>query len=267
MRDPRRLDQANPRAPRFTVGGVDTARLPSRAVLAARVRRSGRAAHRSSPARRRRSGHGVRLLGVADGVVLVPVLTSRRVGMARAEATGTTIAGGTADLRGGGGDVREASAMLTAGRHRQSFWGPPRAWLPGSLLASRARAPVLRGLFNLVLLATAVRLLVALPEGSVRQIAVAVPEALTLCALGTVAGLASGMLGSGGGFWIRARAAGRSGDGAARLDPDLGHRGADAPQDAHAQAQGGRRRGRCGALHRCPPAPRSHRASAPCRCA
>jgi uncharacterized membrane protein YfcA len=33
----------------------------------------------------------------------------------------------------------------------------------GSLLASRVRAPMLRSLFNLVLLATAVRLLVALP--------------------------------------------------------------------------------------------------------
>jgi uncharacterized protein len=72
----------------------------------------------------------------------------------------------------------------------------------GSLLASRVRAPVLRGLFNLVLLATAVRLLVALPRGSVHQIAVEVPAAVTLCALGTLAGLASGMLGSGGGTFL-----------------------------------------------------------------
>jgi hypothetical protein len=67
------------------------------------------------------------------------------------------------------------------------------------LLASRVRAPVLRGLFNLVLLATAVRLVVALPTGSVRQVAVDVSAVATLCALGTLAGLASGMLGSGGG--------------------------------------------------------------------
>src|SRR2546430_15498681 len=32
------------------------------------------------------------LLGMAGGVVIVPVLTSRRVGMARAAASGTTIA-------------------------------------------------------------------------------------------------------------------------------------------------------------------------------
>jgi uncharacterized membrane protein YfcA len=32
------------------------------------------------------------LLGVAGGVVIVPVLTSRKVGMARAAASGTTIA-------------------------------------------------------------------------------------------------------------------------------------------------------------------------------
>jgi hypothetical protein len=74
--------------------------------------------------------------------------------------------------------------------------------IAGSLLASRVRAPVLRGLFNLVLLATAFRMLVALPAGSVRQIAVEVPAAVTLCALGTLAGLASGMLGSGGGTFL-----------------------------------------------------------------
>src|ERR1700722_17167221 len=34
------------------------------------------------------------LLGVAGGVVIVPVLTSRRIGMARAAASGTTIAAG-----------------------------------------------------------------------------------------------------------------------------------------------------------------------------
>jgi len=64
------------------------------------------------------------------------------------------------------------------------------------------RAPVLRSLFHLVLLGTAVRLLIALPSGSIRQVAVEVPAAVTLCALGTVAGLASGMLGSGGGTFL-----------------------------------------------------------------
>jgi uncharacterized membrane protein YfcA len=72
----------------------------------------------------------------------------------------------------------------------------------GSLLASRVRARVLRNLFNLVLLATAVRLLVALPSGSVPQIAVDATSAVALGALGAVSGLASGMLGTGGGSFL-----------------------------------------------------------------
>jgi uncharacterized membrane protein YfcA len=70
------------------------------------------------------------------------------------------------------------------------------------LLAARVRAPVLRSLFNLVLLATAVRLLVALPPGSAHQIAAQPTAVVTLCALGAFAGLASGMLGSGGGTFL-----------------------------------------------------------------
>jgi uncharacterized protein len=141
------------------------------------------------------------LLGVAGGVVIVPVLTSRRVGMTRAEASGTTIA---AVL-----PISVVAAMTYAGLHNVDdraasaiVPGAAAGVIIGSLLASRVRAPVLRSLFNLVLLATAVRLLVALPEGSVHQIAVQVPAAVTLCALGAVAGLASGMLGSGGGTFL-----------------------------------------------------------------
>jgi len=141
------------------------------------------------------------LLGVAGGVIIVPVLTSRRVGMARAEASGTTIA---AVL-----PISVVAAVTYAGLHNVDgraasaiVPGAAAGVITGSLLASRVRAPVLRGLFNLVLLATAVRLLVALPTGSVRQIAVEVPAAVMLCALGTFAGLASGMLGSGGGTFL-----------------------------------------------------------------
>jgi uncharacterized protein len=141
------------------------------------------------------------LLGVAGGVVLVPVLTSRRVGMARAEASGTTIAAvlpisvvAAVTYAGlGNVDGRAASAIVP---------GAAAGVITGSLLVSRVRAPVLRGLFNMVLLATAVRLLVALPAGSTREVAVDVPAAVTLCALGAVAGLASGMLGSGGGTFL-----------------------------------------------------------------
>ena len=102
------------------------------------------------------------LLGVAGGVVIVPVLTSRRIGMTRAQASGTTIAAvlpvsvvaavtyaGLHNV-----DVRAASAIVP---------GAAAGVITGSLLAARVRAPVLRSLFNLVLLATAVRLLIALP--------------------------------------------------------------------------------------------------------
>ena len=141
------------------------------------------------------------LLGVAGGVVIVPVLTSRQVGMARAAASGTTIA---AVL-----PISVVAAVTYAGLHNVDdraasaiVPGAAAGVIIGSLLASRVRAPVLRNLFNLVLLATAVRLLVALPSGSVHQIAADVTAAVTLCALGTVAGLASGMLGSGGGTFL-----------------------------------------------------------------
>ena len=141
------------------------------------------------------------LLGVAGGVVIVPVLTSRRIGMARAEASGTTIA---AVL-----PISVVAAVTYAGLHNVDgraasavVPGAAAGVIIGSLLASRVRASVLRSLFNLVLLATAVRLLAALPEGSVHQIAVAVPAAVMLCALGTFAGLASGLLGSGGGTFL-----------------------------------------------------------------
>ena len=141
------------------------------------------------------------LLGVAGGVVIVPVLTSRRIGMARAAASGTTIA---AVL-----PISVVAAMTYAGLHNVDepaasaiVPGAAAGVILGSLLATRVRAPVLRVLFHLVLLATAVRLLVALPSGSIRQVAVEVPAALTLCALGAVAGLASGMLGSGGGTFL-----------------------------------------------------------------
>ena len=141
------------------------------------------------------------LLGVAGGVVIVPVLTSQKVGMARAAASGTTIA---AVL-----PISVVAAVTYAGLHNVDdraasaiVPGAAAGVIIGSLLASRVRAPVLRSLFNLVLLATAVRLLAALPTGSVHQIAAEVPALLTLCALGTFAGLASGMLGSGGGTFL-----------------------------------------------------------------
>ena len=141
------------------------------------------------------------LLGVAGGVVIVPVLTSRRIGMARATASGTTIAAVlpisvvAALTYAGLHDVDESAAYAVVP-------GAAAGVIIGSLLATRVRASVLRRLFHLVLLATAVRLLVALPSGSIHQIAVEVPAAVTLCALGTVAGLASGMLGSGGGTFL-----------------------------------------------------------------
>ena len=49
------------------------------------------------------------LLGVAGGVVIVPVLTSRRIGMARADRKRNHDRGGTSDLRRGRGDVRGAT--------------------------------------------------------------------------------------------------------------------------------------------------------------
>jgi hypothetical protein len=141
------------------------------------------------------------LLGVAGGVVIVPVLTSRRIGMARATASGTTIA---AVL-----PISAVAALTYAGLHNLDepaasaiVPGAAAGVIIGSMLASRVRASVLRALFHFVLLATAVRLLVALPSGGTHQIALEAPAAITLCAIGAVAGLASGMLGSGGGSFL-----------------------------------------------------------------
>jgi uncharacterized protein len=138
------------------------------------------------------------LLGVAGGVVIVPVLTSRRVGVARAAASGTTIA---AVL-----PISVVAAVTYAGLHDVDgqaasvvVAGAAAGVIIGSMLAARVRARALRALLQMVLLATAARLLIALPGGSIRQIAVTVPGAVTLCALGAFVGLASGMLGTGGG--------------------------------------------------------------------
>jgi uncharacterized membrane protein YfcA len=141
------------------------------------------------------------LLGVAGGVVIVPALTSRRVGMTRAAASGTTIAAVF--------PISVVAAVTYAGLHNVDgraasaiVPGAAAGVIIGSLLASRVRAPVLRVLFNLVLLATAIRLLVALPTGTVHQVSLELPAAVTLGALGAFAGLASGMLGSGGGTFL-----------------------------------------------------------------
>lgn len=141
------------------------------------------------------------LLGVAGGVVIVPVLTSRRIGMARATASGTTIA---AVL-----PISVMAALTYAGLHNVDesaasaiVPGAAAGVIIGSLLATRVRASVLRILFQVVLLATAVRLLIALPSGSIHQIGLEAPAVVTLCAMGAVAGLASGMLGSGGGSFL-----------------------------------------------------------------
>jgi uncharacterized protein len=141
------------------------------------------------------------LLGVAGGVVIVPVLTSRRIGMTRAEASGTTIA---AVL-----PISVAAAVTYAGLHSVDDWaacaivpGAAAGVIIGSLLASRVRAGLLRALFNLMLLATAVRLLIVLPQRGVHQIGLTVPALAIVSVLGMVAGLASGMLGSGGGTFL-----------------------------------------------------------------
>ena len=178
------------------------ASLESRTGLIARIRR-GRLDGRTAVLGVAGAVAGVLcgLLGVAGGVVIVPVLTSRKVGMARAAASGTTIAAVF--------PISVVAAVTYAGLHNVDHRaasaivpGAAAGVIIGSLLASRVRAPVLRSLFHLVLLATAVRLLAVLPTGSVHQIAVEVPALLMLCALGTVAGLASGMLGSGGGTFL-----------------------------------------------------------------
>jgi uncharacterized membrane protein YfcA len=66
------------------------------------------------------------LLGVAGGVVIVPVLTSRRVGMARAEASGTTIAA-VLPISVVATVTYAGLQTLTAGRHPQSFRVPLQA--------------------------------------------------------------------------------------------------------------------------------------------
>jgi uncharacterized protein len=187
---------------RWTGSGHATTRGRHKPGLVARIRRGLLDSRTSVLAVAGAAAGGLcGLLGVAGGVVIVPVLTSRKVGMARAAASGTTIA---AVL-----PISVVAAATYAGLHnvddRAAYAIVPGAAagvIIGSLLASRVRAPVLRNLFNLVLLGTAVRMLVALPTGSIRQIPADVTAAVTLCALGAVAGLASGMLGSGGGSFL-----------------------------------------------------------------
>ena len=182
------------------------------------------------------------LLGVAGGVVIVPVLTSRRIGMARATASGTTIA---AVL-----PISVVAAVTYAGLHNVDepaasaiVPGAAAGVIMGSLLATRVRAPVLQ----------------PVPSGAAgdrgplarRAAQRRHPPDRRGGARGGNA-VCSGS-GRGPGQWnagqrrrhlpgsrarrgIRARAAGGSGYCAARTDPHLGHRGAHAPQNAHARA-------------------------------
>jgi uncharacterized membrane protein YfcA len=138
------------------------------------------------------------LLGIAGGVLIVPVLVSRRIGLHRAAASGTSI-----------GAVLPISVVgaLFYGQQASIDLGTALVILPtalggvivGSLLASRLHSDVLRFAFYALLLITAVRMLTALPPGDVRALDLTTAAITGLAVTGAVIGLLSGLLGSGGG--------------------------------------------------------------------
>jgi uncharacterized membrane protein YfcA len=146
------------------------------------------------------------LLGMDGGVIVVPALTSRRMGVPRATASGTSLAAvvpiaalGMAAYTGYGSVDAGAALGLTVG----ALVGAP----AGARLASRVPEVALRVTFCVLLVMTSLLLLVPLRD-AVRPSAIFEPAGnvalgvLTfagLVALGLGSGLVSGLLGSGGG--------------------------------------------------------------------
>ena len=141
------------------------------------------------------------LLGVAGGVVIVPALTSRRVGLDRSTASGTSIAAVLPIAVVG---------MLIYGLYRNVDAAAALAIIPaavfgaavGSRLAPHLPTATLRHAFHLLLTLTALRMLIALPQEPSERIAITATAVLALCAVGVGSGVVSGLLGSGGGTII-----------------------------------------------------------------
>lgn len=141
------------------------------------------------------------LLGVAGGVVMVPALTTRRLGLDRASASGTTIAAALPIL---------AVGMLAYGHgHNVDFgaaaWIIPTAVVGvafGSRLAPRLPTATMRRAFLVLLVVTALRMLIALPSHASQRVGGGAGSFVALGVVGLCSGVISGILGSGGGTII-----------------------------------------------------------------
>ncbi|MDH2444010.1 sulfite exporter TauE/SafE family protein [Amnibacterium sp. CER49] len=138
------------------------------------------------------------LFGVGGGVLMVPLLTLwARLGQRRAVATSlaalvlSSAAGCLSYLARGAVDVPAAAALIV---------GSVVGAVIGSALLRRLPVPVLRWAFLALLVAVAVRLLLAVPVG--RPAPLTPLLLVVLVAVGLAVGIASGLFGVGGGVLI-----------------------------------------------------------------
>jgi uncharacterized membrane protein YfcA len=141
------------------------------------------------------------LLGVAGGVVMVPALTTRRLGLDRASASGTTIAAALPIL---------VIGMLAYGHGHNVDFGAAAWIIPtavggvafGSRLAPRLPTATMRRAFLVLLVVTALRMLIALPSHTSQRVGAAAGSFVALGVVGLCSGVITGILGSGGGTII-----------------------------------------------------------------
>ena len=139
------------------------------------------------------------LFGVAGGVIIVPALTSRRIGLAPATASGTSMAA-VAPMAMVGMTAYTGLHSVAGGAAFGIIIGALAGAVAGSRIAPRVPGPTLRLAFCGLLVLTSLRMVAPLPNGGVT--AGAVHGALgfaSLITLGVVSGTVTGMLGSGGG--------------------------------------------------------------------
>jgi uncharacterized membrane protein YfcA len=142
------------------------------------------------------------LIGVGGGVVLVPAMVSRRVGLNQREAAGTSLVGIL--------PIALVGAATYAG-HRDIDGLASLCVIPGSVIGAVAGARLSRRIsdrslaiaFATLCLLVALRLAipVGLPSGG-GPVSVSATHVIALVATGVGAGLASGLLGIGGGILL-----------------------------------------------------------------
>lgn len=145
------------------------------------------------------------MLGVAGGVIIVPLLTSRRIGLSPAAASGTSLAA-IVPIAAVGMTAYSGYHDVDLGAALSIITGAIVGSATGARLAPRVSGNSLRLAFCLLLMLTSIRLLAPLWSShgvAITGAPVGAVDGATriagLVAVGLGSGLVSGLLGSGGG--------------------------------------------------------------------